>query len=437
MTLLKYGTFLIICLVPFYTFFTTWIALYTGNLLLLRGWKELLLLLLTVVVAYIVLCDKKFRSRLFRDKLLWFIVGLGAWTVASGLFLVKDFDSGVLGLAIQLRSFLFFLVAAAVAYYHRISEATLIKLVTVPAVGVVAFGLLQIFVLPQDFLKHFGYQKGVTTPPYFTIDEQVDRIRIFSTLRGPNPLGVYLIAPFMLFVTKVKSSIHKNKHFFLTIFYILLTLTVLYASHSRSAWIGLIIAIIFLIWLYASKTWKLLLVILSCTALLIGGGVIYQYRHTNFVQDVVLHDNPEEGGEVSSNQGRIEAFSEAKKDIVRSPVWGCGVGCAGPASVHNNNEAKLAENFYLQTIQELGIVGFMLLITIHALVFTRLLKRGTIISNAWAAVFIGVSIASLLSHAWADDTITYIWWGVAGLLIGVYSHSGSGIASATHRRTSE
>jgi hypothetical protein len=33
------------------------------------------------------------------------------------------------------------------------------------------------------------------------------------------------------------------------------------------------------------------------------------------------------------------------------------------------------------------------------------------------ASFIGISVASLTAHAWADDTIAYIWWAIAGLYL--------------------
>ncbi len=29
----------------------------------------------------------------------------------------------------------------------------------------------------------------------------------------------------------------------------------------------------------------------------------------------------------------------------------------------------------------------------------------------------GISAVALLQHAWADDTIAYMWWGLAGLLV--------------------
>lgn len=425
---LKYNTFFIIVAVPFYAFFTTWIGSNTGGLLLLRAWKELLLIVMLAGAGYLLLTDKVLRKQFFKDRLVWLVAALSGWAVLTGVFLVRDPDAAALGLAIQFRSYVIFLIGALIVFYIKVSEATLFKLVTYPAIGVVAFGLLQVFVLPYDFLKHFGYQKDVTIPPYFTIDEQIDRIRISSTLRGPNPLGAYLIAPIMLVASRLQvedgrwkmEGGKKQKSVVIRYtLYVIFLLIVLYASHSRSAWIGLLVAGAVYVWLLVSKRLKLLLVALGLVVAGLGGLAVYQYRQTNFVQDVILHDNPEEGGEVSSNQGRINAFNEAKSDIQKSPVWGCGIGCAGPASVHNQNGTKLAENYFIQTIQELGLVGLIFLLAIYALVALRLYNKKTPFALAWLAVFVGVSVVSLLSHAWADDTIAYIWWGVAGMASGL------------------
>lgn len=417
--LLKYSVFFIIIAVPYYVFFTTWLSSQTGGVLWLRAWKEFLLALLLLGSLYLFITERRLRKQAIRDKLVWLIFVYAVWAVVSGLFLVTDLDAAILGLVIQLRSFLIFIVAAVVMKYQKVSETTLYKLITIPAVGVAAFGMLQLFFLPYDFLKHFGYQKNRTIPPYFTIDEQLNRIRIASTLRGPNPLGVYLIAPTLLLANKIYTTFKKHQKLsYVALSFLLFSLIVLYGSQSRSAWLGLLAAVVTYIWLLASKRWKLILVAVSSLVLLLSVGIIYQYRNTNFVQDVVLHDNPEEGGEVSSNQGRVEAFSGAKQDIAASPVWGCGIGCAGPASLHNKNGEKIAENFYLQTVQELGLIGFIVLMAIQIITALRLFRKRTSFTYAWLAVFIGVSVASLLSHAWADDTIAYLWWAVAGLLLG-------------------
>jgi len=60
-----------------------------------------------------------------------------------------------------------------------------------------------------------------------------------------------------------------------------------------------------------------------------------------------------------------------------------------------------------------------LLFVIFAMVGYILLQQSKNISMRvpLLASFIGVSVAALTAHAWADDTIAYVWWGVAGLMM--------------------
>jgi len=60
------------------------------------------------------------------------------------------------------------------------------------ALIVAVFAILQVFVLPKDFLIYLGYGEN-TIQPYLTVDQNQDFIRINSTLRGPNPLGAYAV----------------------------------------------------------------------------------------------------------------------------------------------------------------------------------------------------------------------------------------------------
>jgi hypothetical protein len=30
---------------------------------------------------------------------------------------------------------------------------------------------------------------------------------------------------------------------------------------------------------------------------------------------------------------------------------------------------------------------------------------------------IGLTFVNMLSHAWSDDTLTYLWWGLAGIAL--------------------
>jgi hypothetical protein len=33
------------------------------------------------------------------------------------------------------------------------------------------------------------------------------------------------------------------------------------------------------------------------------------------------------------------------------------------------------------------------------------------------ASLIGITVVNLLSHAWTDDTLAYVWWGFAGIAL--------------------
>ena len=64
--------------------------------------------------------------------------------------------------------------------------------VLIPGLIVILFGLIQLFILPHDFLKHIGYSPH-TIPAYQTVDSDISYHRIQPTLRGANPLGAYLV----------------------------------------------------------------------------------------------------------------------------------------------------------------------------------------------------------------------------------------------------
>lgn len=437
--------YIIIVSVPFYSFFSTWFSSFTGGLLFWRAIKEFVLLVGLLLTGLLMYKDKKLRSYLIGQKIVLIIGLFIVWQLFVTSLFGRDIDATALGLTIQLRSVLFFIVASVAGYYVPVSLGRLYKLVLLPALGVVIFGLMQMFILPFNFLSHFGYQKGLTIPPYFTIDDQLDKLRIASTLRGPNPLGVYLITPIMLlvssrsYVTGILKKF-KNSNLLNNILYFvfcILLFIVMYGSHSRGAWLGLVAAFISYLFLIMPGKLKITLVSLGILAVIAGGATIYQYKNTSFIQDVVLHDNPTEGGEISSNQGHLDSLKSGFNDISNKPILGCGDGCAGPASVHNKNGAKISENYFIQTAQESGIIGLILLLAVFGLIAQMLYKKSyDPFAATMLASFVGICVASLTAHAWADDTIVYLWWGIAGLYLSRYSHSGSLTASTKRPDTS-
>jgi hypothetical protein len=71
-------------------------------------------------------------------------------------------------------------------------------------------------------------------------------------------------------------------------------------------------------------------------------------------------------------------------------------------------------------VQETGWLGLALFLSILALVATELYQRasGSPLALAVFVALIGVMFINLLSHAWTDDTLAFLWWGLAAVALG-------------------
>ncbi len=122
-------------------------------------------------------------------------------------------------------------------------QKNLARYIIIPSVaifsGVIVFGVLQVIVLPKDFLSLFGYGPQ-TIQPYLTVDNNEAYIRINSTLRGPNPLGLYVVV-MTAFVGALLYSYHKKRAVYSPILSAVVAgacvLLVLFHTYSRSAYI--------------------------------------------------------------------------------------------------------------------------------------------------------------------------------------------------------
>lgn len=416
--ILAVGWLVLMILLPFHAFISTWGGTSIGPLGAWKSWKEILLAGLVLLVILQAFLDPKMFKHFWGSLITKLIVVYGVWHVIITLLIGNQRDALVFGLAINLRIVSMFLIGGVVAYYLKPTRDILIKLILLPAGVVVGFGLLQIFLLPYDFLAHFGYIEGVTIAPFNTIDQQIDQLRIMSTLRGPNPLGAYLILPLILAVSMLQKAVGRKSKLLIAFCLLLPAIIVLYSSHSRSAWLGFVVASGAYVLLTVSRRWRLILVSVGIIAASLGTLGLYQIRDTNFVQNVILHDNPEIGPEKTSNSEHGLAIQSALNDIGDKPLTGCAPGCAGPASFYDPDGARLAENYYLQVGQEVGIVGLGLFLAINILVGIELFKRrSSSLALVLFASLVGISAANLLLHVWADDTLAYVWSGLAGAVI--------------------
>ena len=401
-------------LLPFHALLTTWAGSNFGHLDVIRVWKEFLFLIMIPATSWLVWSSAELKKwllqswiiRLFGLYVLFHLI-LGAWAYAHH---EVNKTALVYAFIINLRFIGFFILCAAVASKSDFLRCNWRKLLLAPAGTVIIFGLLQKFVLPYDFLRHFGYGKN-TISAYQTVDSNLDYRRIQSTLRGANPLGTYLI----LVISALSVYLRKNLKLFGL--FGLGGLVVLFYTYSRSAEISVAIALGLLVWWGIAKkiSGRRIIALLVVLAILAAGS-LYPFQNSQPVQDTLFHTSNSSTSPRSSNADRLQSMKNGVRDVIHQPL-GRGPGTAGPGSFRNNNHSpRIAENYFLQIGQELGVIGMVLFVAINVLVAKELwVRRSDQLTKILLASLVGITFVNLVSHAWTDDTIAYLWWGLAGI----------------------
>jgi putative inorganic carbon (HCO3(-)) transporter len=192
----------------------------------------------------------------------------------------------------------------------------------------------------------------------------------------------------------------------------------LFFTYSRSAYIGLVISLLTLYYLLKLNKRRRKQFLIICGGVVVGVGLLaFAFRYNSIAQNVLFHTSNSSKSSTSSNAVRFSDLRGGLKDVAREPL-GEGPGTAGPASVHNSHPARIAEDYYVQVAQESGWIGLVLFMSINVIVFIRLWrKQADPLASLLLATLIGISLVNLVSHEWADDTLSLIWWGMAGIML--------------------
>jgi len=407
--------------VPFHAFLTVWLSNLVGHYTLLRLWDDVLLLAVSGVVCLWLVKEKELRGWLGGSLLVRLILAYGALTLLLGIvsFAKGEVTTKALGygLLVNLRFLVWFVAVLAAARRSSWLGTHWRRIVLWPAAVVVVFAALQFTVLPHDFLAHFGYNATTNIAPIETINHNSHYIRVQSTTRGANPLGAYLVV--VLSSLAVLYFAAKRRWAWLAGG--LVTLLALYATGSRSAWIGTVLAFVFIVWrqLKTAQARKLFGMIVLLMLLVFGGAALL-LRNNVSLQNALLHTQQHSKSATGSNSAHVSALKGGLEDVLHQPL-GDGPGTAGPASEYNGSHpARIAENYYVQVAQETGWLGVALFISILLLTGRELYERmaGSRLALLVLAALIGIAFVNLLSHAWADDTLAFVWWGLAGIALG-------------------
>lgn len=385
-----------------------------------KSWKEILMLIAAVIAIVLVTKHQKWKM-LNRDKLAWVIIAYVVLHLITIIFMSQGTLATLAGMAIDLRYILFFTLVYIAMQLYPMVRPLFVKIGAIGAAIVTGFAAMQIF-LPKDILTHIGYG-DTTIAPYNTVDLNDDYIRVNSTLRGPNPLGAYaamVLTIVMSFFVVQYRKIKSQRHMYLALLFIVLSIVALWVSYSRSALLAAFVGVVIvLLYTLGRRIHIIGWIGLGALAIVIVTTGYVVAKDNVFVSNVVLHENPSEGGSVDSNDGHLDSLRYGIAKMLEQP-FGAGVGSTGTASYHATSMGPtIIENQYLFIAHEVGWLGLVLFLVIFVEVMRRLWKR----RSEWLAmgVFasgIGMALIGVLLPVWVDDTVSLIWWGLAAVVIG-------------------
>jgi hypothetical protein len=394
----------------------------------IKAWKEVTLGLLAVVAIVLIHRHNLWRAILHSKLMLLCLIFIDIHLLLA-LMGLDDTSPVVAGLMIDLRFIAMFMLMYVLVLIRPDSLRRIVRVIAAGAVVVIGFGLLQITVLPDNVLSRLGYSDDTITP-YTTIDRNPDFVRINSTLRGPNPLGA-LMAIYVALISAyfLRRSYAADTRRRLTAGATMIgAVAVLFASFSRSAYAGAVAALM-AVGLATKRPSKRTMTVGAAGIAVLGIGLFY-VSSTDWFSNVVLHEDPESTVVAKSNTGHFESLVDSARRLVTEP-FGAGIGSTGSAAMYDGSPANdvVIENYYFFVAHEAGWLGLSLFLIILVYVMRRLWDR----RDSWLAlgVFasgIALSLIGLLLPVWADETVSLIWWGLAGAVVA----APSGIIGVRH-----
>jgi O-antigen ligase len=158
--------------------------------------------------------------------------------------------------------------------------------------------------------------------------------------------------------------------------------------------------------------------VIGAALILVFAGSVLALRHNDFVENTVFHTDEHSSSNVSSNAAHLSASRGALAQVVHEP-FGRGPGTAGPAGEYNSGQPpRIAENYFLQIGQETGWLGLVLFAAIYLLLAGELWRRRQHgLPRVLLASLAGLTVLAMLMHLWTDDTIAYLWFGLAGIAL--------------------
>jgi O-antigen ligase len=402
------GLLVLIALMGVHAFLSVWLGSLLGHENLIQSWKEALLIVLGIATVYLLYLDRNHLKRL-QNNLVYTIAGYTFWSLLVTLIANISLSLWVFGAKTNLVFLVAFMIALVVSSPKLINQTA--KLMVIVGAAVAAFGVIQVVLLPADFLVHFGYGEQ-TVKPYLTLGTGTT-IRIISTLGGPNQLGSYLILPLCI----LTALIVKRFRWWQPVIGLAMLFT-LFHTFSRSAWIGAIVGMVITALVSLPRKQALWLGGALAVVALLGALIFPRASTDKQWQYYLLHTSAKSYNELNTSDTERLIGQQRGIDAIKARPLGHGLGTAGPASFHSA-KPLITENYYLQLGIEAGLIGLALFLAVSLLLGWQLWGIANApLAAACLGTLIGVSIVNLFLHGWADSSTALTFWTVAGIAVG-------------------
>ncbi|MCC7543330.1 O-antigen ligase family protein [bacterium] len=399
---------------PFHAFVVVVLGYFIGSQLIFASWKEVLIIALCFLALIKSVYDGwqwvyRPANWLVLATILFGVVG--AFTHA-GLDLSIAFFAGVKTTVLPWVLFLAVQPFASIVRWRRVRA-----LVLGVALVVSVLALIQFFIVPTAWLQSVGYSSD-TINAYQSVNFGGEFGRTFATLGGPNQLGAYLILP-TLWLLAIALTAEQRQKRLTAASGAVIAAAALAVTFSRSAMIGLLIACLVLLGLYVPRKyqpWYVLMGVISTMAVWTWVQELVRVPGS-FIQRYFSRGEVNQGGVIiGSDEGHVYAWQQGMQLVAQSP-FGQGFGSAGPASKYGGNFV-VTENWFVQLLLEVGWFGA----ATYAMLVVELWRTWWLasdrVSKVLFASLVGILIANLFLHTWADSTLAIIWWALAGLSYG-------------------
>lgn len=407
----RYGLMALMALMPLHAFLAIWAGSVFGNQMIWQAWKEAVIAIVGLfVLAHLFKNPEKLQ--LLKRPIIYISLAYIALSIFITLIVQPPLLSALIGFKTNLAMVLVFLAAVVVSDTRFKNQV--LKILMMSSGAVIVFGLIQAYVLPIDFLTKFGYGSS-TIKPYYMVDPAIEAVRIVSTLGGPNQLGAFLILPICIAI-----SLMLRGFSWLKLAFVMAGSVVVFNTYSRSAWLGLIIAVGITLLLHIPRKFRMpSLLAGTIMATILIELVVINSSSSSQLQYYIFHQSIIETGHLGPTGERMAAIENGIQAVQQQP-WGMGLGTAGPASFYSD-QPMITENWYLQLGIEVGLVGLALFIALQIMLAIKLMRHNQqlLIAPAMVGAMAGIAVINLFLHGWADSSTALTYWILAGACLGV------------------